>query len=90
MRFDQVFKDLWKTWHPDILLPPDAVVAILKNIQGHTEGPSLWAIRCHSVIVTLKFKNTTLALCLYHGTFNGKFVLFLHMVDDFPIACKLE
>jgi hypothetical protein len=31
-----------------------------------------------------------LATCLYHGTFNGEFVLFLRMVDDFSIACRLE
>jgi hypothetical protein len=78
MRCDQVFKDCWKTRHPDISLPPDVVVPVLKNLQGHPEGP--W----------LKFKNTTHAQCFYHGTFNGEFVLLLRMVDDFFIACKLE
>jgi hypothetical protein len=44
MRCDQVFKDWWKTQHPDIPLPPDAVVPVLKNPQGHPKGPRLWTI----------------------------------------------
>jgi hypothetical protein len=32
----------------------------------------------------------TPAPCLYHGTFNIKFILFLRIVDDFSIACALE
>jgi hypothetical protein len=70
--------------------PPDAVVPVLKNLQSHPEGPRLWAIRCHAVLIVLNFKNTTHAPCLNHGIFNGEFVLFLRMVDDFSIACKLE
>jgi hypothetical protein len=40
MRCDQVFKDRWKTQYPDIQLHPDAV-PVLKNLQGHPEGPRL-------------------------------------------------
>jgi hypothetical protein len=87
---NQVFKDCWKTRHPDIPLPPDMVVPVLKNLQGHPEGPRLWAIRCHLVIIALKFKNTTHTPCVYHGIFNDECVLFLCMVEDFSIACKLE
>jgi hypothetical protein len=90
MRCGQVFKDWWKTRYPYISLPPNAVFPVLKNLQGHPEGRSLWAIRCHSVSRKLKFKNTPHAPCLYHGNFNGEFVLFLHMVDFLPIECKLE
>jgi hypothetical protein len=90
MRCDKVFKYWWKTRHPDIPLPPNAVVPVLKNLQGRPEGPRLWAIRCHVVLIVLKFKNITHALCLYHGIFHDEFVLFLRMVDDFSIACKLE
>jgi hypothetical protein len=42
------------------------------------------------VIVALKFKATTRAPCLYHGTFNNEFVLFLRIIDDFAMACALE
>jgi hypothetical protein len=90
MRCNQVFKYWWKTRHPDISLPPDTVVPVLNNLQGHPEGPRLWAIHCHLFLITLKFKKATHALRLYHVTFNGECVLFLHMVDDFFIACKLE
>jgi hypothetical protein len=70
--------------------PPDAVVPVLKNLQGRPEDPRLWSIRCHAFLITLKFKNNTHAPCLYHGIFNGEFFLLLHMIKDFSIACKLE
>jgi hypothetical protein len=90
MRCDQVFKDLWKKWHPDTSLPPNEVVPVMNNLQVHPEGPRLWAIHCHAVVITLMFKNTTHAPCLYHGIFNDEFVIFLCMVDDLSIACTLE
>jgi hypothetical protein len=62
----------------------------LKNLQGHPEGPRLWSVRSHGVIIALAFKNTTHAPCLYYGTFNAEFVIFLRMVDDLSIGCKLE
>jgi hypothetical protein len=71
-------------------LPPDAVVPVLKNLQGHPEGPRFWSVQSHGVILPLDFKNTTHAPCLYYGTFNAEFVIFLRMVDDFSIVCKLE
>jgi hypothetical protein len=74
----------------NIPLPPDAVVPVLNNLQGHTEGPRLWSVRSHGVLIALEFKNTTHAPCLYYGTFNVEFVIFLRMVDYFSIACKLE
>jgi hypothetical protein len=42
------------------------------------------------IIIALKFKVTIHAPCLYHGTFNNDFILFLRIVDDFSIACALE
>jgi hypothetical protein len=59
MQCDTVFRDWWKRTHPDIPLPPDAIIPVLKNLQGHPEGPRLWAVRCHGVLVALKFKATT-------------------------------
>jgi hypothetical protein len=66
MRCDQVFKDWWKTRHPDIPLPPDAVFSVLNNLEGHPEGPCLWAIRYHTVLIALKFKNATHTPYVYH------------------------
>jgi hypothetical protein len=77
MRCDRVFQDWWADGHPDISLPLDGVVPVLKNLQGRPEGPPLCALHFHSVIITIKFKNTTHAPCLYHCTFNDEFVLFL-------------
>jgi hypothetical protein len=79
MRCDRVFQDWWAKQHPDISLPPNADVSVLKNLQGHPEVPLLWAVRCHSVIIMIKFKNTTHALCLYYDNFNDEFVLFLRI-----------
>jgi hypothetical protein len=64
----------------------DAVVPVLKNLQGHPEGPNLWSVRSHGVLLALNFKNTTHAPCLYYGTFNAEFIIFLLMVDDFSIG----
>jgi hypothetical protein len=90
MRCDAVFRDWWKRTHLDISLSPDAIVPVLKNLQGHPEGPRLWSVRCHDIIIALKFKATTYASCLYHGTFKNEFALFLRIVDDFSVACALE
>jgi hypothetical protein len=38
----------------------------------------------------MKFKNTMHALCVYHGTFNDEFVLFLRLVNNFSIGSRLE
>jgi hypothetical protein len=90
MRYDTVFRDWWKRTHPDTTVPPDAIVPVLKNVQGRPEGPRIWVVRCHIILVALKLKSTPHALYLYHGTFNNEFVLFLHIVDDFSIVCVLE
>jgi hypothetical protein len=90
MHCDQGFHDWWAEHYPTTPLPPDAVVPVLKNLQGHPEGPRLWSVRSHGVLIALEFKNTTHAPCLYYGTFNAEFVIFLQMVDDFSIGCKLE
>jgi hypothetical protein len=37
-----------------------------------------------------RLQSITHAPCLYYGTFNAEFVIFLLMVDDFSIGCKLE
>jgi hypothetical protein len=90
MRCDSVFREWWKNRHPDTPLPPDAVTPVLKNLQGHPEGPRLWGIKCHSVLIALDFTPTTHAPCLYQGTFNNEYVLFLRQVDDFSVGCRSE
>jgi hypothetical protein len=77
MHCDRVFRDWWAERNPTIPLPPDVVVPVLKNLQGHPEAPRLWSVRSHGVIIALEFKNTTHAPCLYYGTFNTEFVIFL-------------
>jgi hypothetical protein len=87
MRCDNVFREWWTYRHPDTPLPPYAVTPVNKNIQGHPEGPLLWGINCHSVLLMLEFTPTTHATCLYQGTFETEYVLFLRQVDDFSVAC---
>jgi hypothetical protein len=41
MHCDRVFRDWWAERNPTIPLPPDAVVPVLKNLQGHHEVPRL-------------------------------------------------
>jgi hypothetical protein len=90
MHCDRVFRDWWAERNPTTPLHPDAVAPVLKNLQGHPEGPRLWSVRSHGVLIALEFKNTTHAPCLYYGTFNAEFVIFLRMVDGFSIACNLD
>jgi hypothetical protein len=71
MHCDRVFRDWRAERNPNIPLPPGAVVPVLKNLQGHPEGPCLWSVRSHGVLIDLEFKNTTHAPCLYYGTFNA-------------------
>jgi hypothetical protein len=77
MHCDRGFCDWWAERNRNIPLPPDAVVPVLRNLQGHPEGPRLWSVRSHGVRIALEFKNTTHAPCLYYGTFNTEFVIFL-------------
>jgi hypothetical protein len=65
MHCDRVFRDWWAEQNPTIPLCPDAVVRVLKNLQGHPEDPHLWSVRSHSVLIALEFKNTTHDPCLY-------------------------
>jgi hypothetical protein len=90
MRCDSVFKEWRADRHPDTPLPPDAVTPVLKNLQGHPEGPRLWGIKCHNVLITLDFTPTTHAPCLSQGTFNNNYVLFLRQVDDFSVGCRSD
>jgi hypothetical protein len=66
------------------------VVPVLKNLQGHPEGPHLRVIHFHAVLIVLKLKSTTHAPCLYHSILKDEFVIFLRMEDDFSIACNLK
>jgi hypothetical protein len=90
MRCDSVFREWCTERHPDTPLPPDAATPVNKNLQGHPEGPRLWGIKCHSVLILLKFTPTTHAPCLYQGTFETEYVLYLRQVDDFSVAFRYE
>jgi hypothetical protein len=90
MRCDSVILELWTDRHPDTPLPPDEVTSVNKNFQGHPEGPRLWGTKCHIVLLLLEFTPTTHAPCLYQGTFETDYVLFLRQIDDFSVACWYE
>jgi hypothetical protein len=68
-RCDSVLREWWAHKHPDTPLPTYAVTPVNKNLQGHPEGPRLWGMKCHGVLLMIEFTRTTHAPCMYQGTF---------------------
>jgi hypothetical protein len=81
-----------KWWTEKMKRPPipvGYVIQVHKALQGHPEAPQAWATLIDSILQTkLNFKPTTHELCLYHGTYKGKEVLFLRQVDDFAVVTE--
>ena len=72
-------------------IPPGHVLPVHKALQGHPEASRAWATLIDKILKEkLNLKSTMHEPCLYHGTFDGKEVLFLCQVDDFAVACKSE
>jgi hypothetical protein len=89
MRIDEAFHDLWENCIQRPPIPPNHTVIWVQNaIQGHPESPRLWEKLIDKILWKIGFRPTTHEPCLYYGTINGSYTLFLRQVDDFAIAAK--
>jgi hypothetical protein len=68
------------------MIPPDFVIPILKNLQGHPEAPPQWSKHIDTILHEFSFVATVHAPGIYRATINGEDGLFLRQVDDFAIA----
>ena len=83
-------------WFTDCLgngpIPYGHVIPILKNIQGHPEGPLLWHKHIHGIMLNdLGFSACTHEHCLYYkrDKDGNNLILVLRQVDDFIISANL-
>ena len=92
VRIDQQYREWYANKYPaKPPLPDNHVLPVLKALQGHPESPRSWATLINNILTTkLHFKPTSHEPCLYHGSFNGKEILFLRQVDDFAVAAHEE
>jgi hypothetical protein len=73
-------------WDP---IPPGHNIPVLSAIQGHLESPWLWEKQADKILCKIGLTSTIHEPYLYLGEFNGKWVLFLHQVDNFAITTPL-
>jgi hypothetical protein len=91
MRIDEAYHDWWVHHLKNPPIPPDKIVVRVQNaVQGHPEAARLWEKLIDSILKKIGFKATTHEPCLYYGTFEGQYTLFLRQVDDFAIATTNE
>ena len=87
MVVDAQFQHWWTVCKKQDPIPAGYVVPILRNLQGHPEGPRLWNKHADQLIRSLGYKQTTHEPCLYYKmNDNGRLVLILRQVDDFIIG----
>lgn len=88
MSTDEVFRNWWTEHLKQPPIPPGYVIPILKNLQGHPEGPRLWNKHVDNLLRNkLGFTPTTHEPCLYfRRNAQGQLILLLRQVDDFLIA----
>jgi hypothetical protein len=61
-----------------------------RTFKGIQKDRDSGCIKCQGFLLMLEFTPTTHAPCLYQGTFETEYVLFLRHVDDFSVACRYE
>jgi hypothetical protein len=90
MQADKQFREWWTQCLGNPPIPEGWVIPILKNLQGHPEGPRLWDNHIRGIMVkNLGFKTTTHEQCFYYKrTTTDGLILILRQVDDFIIAAK--
>jgi hypothetical protein len=87
MRIDEAYRDWWENHLEKPPIPAHHTVVRVQNaIQGHPESSRLWEKLIDQILITIGFQPTTHEPCLYSGTINGHYTLFLRQVDDFAIA----
>jgi hypothetical protein len=93
MVVDKQFHEWWTECLGNPPIPYGYVIPILKNLQGHPEGPRLWHKHIHSIMLdSLDFKACTHEHCLYYkrDEATNELILVLRQVDDFIISAKLK
>jgi hypothetical protein len=90
MQVDAQFHDWWTQCLGKPPIPEGYVIPILKNLQGHPEGPRLWDTHIRGIICnSLGFATTTHEQCFYYKrTKTDGLILILRQVDDFIIGAK--
>ena len=90
MQADKQFREWWTQCLRNPPIPEGYVIPILKNLQGHPEGPRLWDNHIRGIMCkNLGFKTTTHEQCFYYKrTITDGLILILRQVDDFIIAAK--
>jgi hypothetical protein len=90
MQVDAQFHDWWTQCLGKPPIPEGYVIPILKNLQGHPEGPRLWDTHIRGIICnSLGFATTTHEQCVYYKrTKTDGLILILRQVDDFIIGAK--
>jgi hypothetical protein len=90
MQVDAQFQDWWTQCLGKPHIPEGYVIPILKNLQGHPEGPRLWDTHIRGIICnSLGFATTTHEQCFYYKrTKTDGLILILRQVDDFIIGAK--
>jgi hypothetical protein len=90
MQADTQFREWWTQCLGNPPIPEGWVIPILKNLQGHPEGPRLWDTHIRGIMCKrLGFKATTHEQCFYFKrTVTDGLILILRQVDDFIIGAK--
>jgi hypothetical protein len=89
MQVDTQFREWWTDCLGNPPIPDGYVIPILKNLQGHPEGPRLWDIHIRGIVCDkMGFTHTTHEPCLYFKHTDAGLILILRQVDDFIIAAK--
>jgi hypothetical protein len=83
---DAQFRHWWTTHLHQSPIPPNHVIPILGNMQGHPEAPRLWSNHIHSILQSISLCPTTHEKCLYTGTIANHTVYLMRQVDDFAVS----
>ena len=87
IRPDKAFHNWWTKCLRNNPIPPDFVIPVLCNMQGHPEAPRLWSKHIHSILTTkLGLTPTTHEPCLYTGKVDGHNIFLVRQVDDFAVS----
>ena len=92
MIVDKQFHEWWTECLGNPTIPYGQVIPILKNLQGHPDGPRLWHKHIHGIMINdLGFQACTNEHCLYYkrDKDDKNLILVLRQVDDFIISASL-
>jgi hypothetical protein len=86
IRTDRAFNEWWVQHKKLPPIPLGHLIPILLAMQGHPESPRLWEKHADEILRDIGLMPTAHEPCLYSGTINSQWVLFMRQVDDFAIA----